>query len=210
MTLRFLCLNYALRRLSSFVSLEFTKNVRCAVLLIRYAVPAQPHKQHVKKSIQPVYRNSGSVRKCNCCRDWLITKVTISKMWNFSSCKVSKQLKFQVFNKDGLILTTQMVRYLFWTYHKRWVHLKYIRKGISRAGTPGRHPGPAHALNCQYLLVFVLQLKKSLHGPAQRVTLLCSNFHWNFGLTSESSTGIPGTVLHEHVGERLAKTASLA
>ena len=124
----------------------------------------------VKKSIQPVYRNIGSVRKCNCCRDWLITKVTISKMWIFSSWKVSKQLKFQVFNKDGLILTTQMVRYICFGHIIRlyyiWVHLKYIRKGISRAGTPGRHPGPAHALNCQYLLVFVLQLKKSLHGPA--------------------------------------------
>ena len=41
-------LEYALRRLSSFVSLEFTKNVRCAVLLIRYAVPALPHNQHVR------------------------------------------------------------------------------------------------------------------------------------------------------------------
>ena len=40
-------LRYALRRLSSFVSLEYTKSVRCAVLLIRYAVPAQPHNQHV-------------------------------------------------------------------------------------------------------------------------------------------------------------------
>ena len=40
--------HYALRRLSRFVSLEFTKNVCCAVLLIRYAVPAKPHNQHVR------------------------------------------------------------------------------------------------------------------------------------------------------------------
>ena len=46
---------YALRRLSSFVSLEFTKNVRCAVLLIRYAVPAQPHNQHVRSCKQGQY-----------------------------------------------------------------------------------------------------------------------------------------------------------
>ena len=145
------CCTYALRRLSSFVSLEFTKNVRCAVLLIRYAVPAQPHKflispmyGLVKKSIQPVYRNSESVRKCNCCRDWLITKVTISKMWNFLSCKVLKQLKFQVFDKDGLILTTQMVRYICFGHIISDGSIsntseKVFPGPVHRAGTPDRH-----------------------------------------------------------------------
>ena len=39
----------------ALVSLEFTKNIRCAVLLIRYAVPAQPHNQHVRSCKKSQY-----------------------------------------------------------------------------------------------------------------------------------------------------------
>ena len=132
----------------------------------------------VKKSIQPVYRNSESVRKCNCCRDWLITKVTISKMWNFSSCKVLKQLKFQVFNKGGLILTTQMVRYICFGH--------IISDGSISNTSEKVFPGLVHRAGTRPELSIFASLcrptatEEIFAWARPPVNLLCSNLHWNW------------------------------
>ena len=127
----------------------------------------------VKKSIQPVYRNSGSVRKCNCCRDWLITKLTISKMWNLSGVKT--ELKFQVFNKDDLILTTQMVRYICFGH---------IISDGSISNTPEKvFPGPAPRAGTRPELSIFASLctatEEIFAWARPRVNLICSNLKLN-------------------------------
>ena len=74
----------------------------------------------------------------------------------------------------------------------------------------GQYIGPAHGPELSIFTSLCTATEESFAWARPRVNLLCSNFHCLieciFGLTSESS--IPGTVLH--VGEHLAKTASLA
>ena len=79
---------YALWRLSSFVSLEFTKNVRCAVLLIRYAVPAQPHNQHVRSCKKSQYNQFTEIAEA-------YENVTVAEI-DWSQKRQFKDVKFFV------------------------------------------------------------------------------------------------------------------
>ena len=78
---------YALRRLSRFVSLEFTKNVRCAVLLIRYAVPPKPHNQHVRACHKTVTEIAEAYENVT------VAEIDWSQKWQFQRSEIFRRVR---------------------------------------------------------------------------------------------------------------------
>ena len=75
--------------LSRFVSLEFTKNVRCAVLLIRYAVPAQPRNQHVRSQ----YNHFPEIAEAY--ENVTVAEIDWSQKWQFQRSEIFRRVRCQ-------------------------------------------------------------------------------------------------------------------